>query len=972
MGHQSTIAYDDKKYLNSYINFNRQETNYTNDPITGNVLQIKFPLTPEDTLNQSVRPTINYAYGGQQGCADPNNQNPYWVCTATAEAGNQTRFTRDQVTYRVTRIDYPDGGWETFTYNGYGQVLTHRMTTGGTENWTYDPRHRVDTYRNPDSPSPSPSPSAKYYYDILDRVSSVHDALNHATDYQYNDRGQVELTTLPWFNGTRYTISNVYNNDGTLQRTTDQLNHSTSYTYDDYRRLKGVTPPARGDGTGTHTTYLYYGANASDNVNDYKLTDSNVTYVVPPSSSFRKIKAVYDDNRRKTSVIVAPGTAEEATTSYTYDGAGNVTWVTNPLGHNNVHTLYDARNRPYSITVGGQTTTLTYDTAGRKKSITRANGQVVTNVSFDEMNRVTQVNATQTPTGTAITKYTYYAGSGLLNTMQDPRLVATQSSEQYEYRYDPMGRKIWVFYPANGHAENFIYDQVGRLCQFKNRAGRYQTFTYDALNRMTRSEWDDGVTPRVDFGYDAASRLTAINNANATISRLYWDDNSLRSETETPTGGVARTVTYYYDTDGNRERFYMPGYSFQYQYTWRNQLKNIVDYSSGGQLAHYDYDERGNVTTRTVYTSPPTQSSYSYDSRDRATWVTHALNGTSRGFNYGYQDNTDNRKYVRRTGGPLGGLGDVFNYGLADQVTGVQLDVQSPQTTPTPTPNITYDTNGNRTTFRPYGPTDSYTLNDLNQYVTRNNTSAGYDLKGNMTTGFDGSTYQCDAQNRLTQAIKSGVIMSFAYDGLNRQVSRTVNGTTTYSVWDGWNLVEEYTNSPRLTIQARYLYGPTGLVKNLTANRYYYQDASGSTSHLTDATGICSSGTDTICKAHPSFTTRTTMNSQLATIPCAICSPASNGIRTLACMICATAFTPPTSAASSSQIRSGFGGDRTNLYRYCGNNPMNYGDPTGEYAIYKANGGYWYYIFNPGYRLGSSFPVRAAGVLGECRSWLDA
>ena len=86
------------------------------------------------------------------------------------------------------------------------------------------------------------------------------------------------------------------------------LGHTTSYTYDDYRRLKSVTPPARGSGdNGTYTTSFYYGANAWDDVNDYKYTDSNVTCVVPPSTSTKKIKTVYDDNRRKTSVTVAPG-----------------------------------------------------------------------------------------------------------------------------------------------------------------------------------------------------------------------------------------------------------------------------------------------------------------------------------------------------------------------------------------------------------------------------------------------------------------------------------------------------------------------------------------------------------------------------------------------------------------------------------------------------------------------------------------
>ena len=140
------------------------------------------------------------------------------------------------------------------------------------------------------------------------------------------------MTTLPWINGVRYTISNLYNADGTLRSKTDELGHITSYTYDDYRRLKSVTLPARGDGSGTHTTSFYYGANAWDAVNDYKLTDSNVTWVKLPSD--KKTKTTYDDNRRKQSMMLAPGTVDEATTSYSYDNVGNVTSVTN------------SRNRP--------------------------------------------------------------------------------------------------------------------------------------------------------------------------------------------------------------------------------------------------------------------------------------------------------------------------------------------------------------------------------------------------------------------------------------------------------------------------------------------------------------------------------------------------------------------------------------------------------------------------------------------------
>ena len=425
-------GYDNKKYVNYVIDRRSNRTDYINDPITGNVLQIQFPFTHEDTQNQSEPPTVNYVYGGGAGCS--NNQNPYWLCSATDEAGNQTQFTRDPVTYRPTRIDYPDGGWETFSYDAahFYQLSSHRMKTGGTETFAYDGLHRLQYYSDPYHNNTN-SPSMTYYYDGLDRISGMVDALNHSTNFDYNDRGQITLTTLPWINGPRYTISNLYYPDGTLQKRTDELGHFTTFTYDDYRRLKSVTPPAR---DGTHTTQFYYGVNAIDNVTDYRFTDSNVTYVVPPARH-KKIKTIYDDNRRKQSMILAPGTADEATTSYGYDNAGNLTTVTNPRNRSTT-AIYDERNRPSEIhDPYNNITSFTYDTAGRQKTITRPNGQVITNASFDEMNRVLQQNVTQTPGPLAVTKYTYYP-SGLLNTMTDPH----NSTDSYIYVYDLMGRKL--------------------------------------------------------------------------------------------------------------------------------------------------------------------------------------------------------------------------------------------------------------------------------------------------------------------------------------------------------------------------------------------------------------------------------------------------------------------------------------------------------------------------------------------------
>ncbi|MEO1370002.1 MAG: hypothetical protein AAFX50_22705, partial [Acidobacteriota bacterium] len=52
-----------------------------------------------------------------------------------------------------------------------------------------------------------------------------------------------------------------------------------------------------------------------------------------------------------------------------------------------------------------------------------------------------------------------------------------------------------------------------------------------------------------------------------------------------------------------------------------------------------------------------------------------------------------------------------------------------------------------------------------------------------------------DAHGLLVEVRRVGddaVVASYAYDILNRRISRTVNGTTHRTVWDGWRALEEY------------------------------------------------------------------------------------------------------------------------------------------------------------------------------------
>ncbi len=227
----------------------------------------------------------------------------------------------------------------------------------------------------------------------------------------------------------------------------------------------------------------------------------------------------------------------------------------------------------------------------------------------------------------------------------------------------------------------------------------------------------------------------------------------------------------------------------------------------------------------------------------------------------------------------------------------------------------------------------SYTTNSLNQYASRTKgTAATYDANGNMTTGLDGSTYTYDAQNRVRSATKGGTTDTFKYDGMNRQISRKIGSASpTYNVYDGWDLIGEYNGGSTSPTNA-YVYGATGVTKgiSLTLTWYYYQDGSGSTSHIANTSGQALEsyrydlhGTPIVYDAAGVLRT----------------GGSAYGIRHLftgqqwyseiGLYDLRNRFYSPDIGRFVQADPSGFAGDATNLYRYCGNNPLTHADPSG-------------------------------------------
>ncbi len=226
-----------------------------------------------------------------------------------------------------------------------------------------------------------------------------------------------------------------------------------------------------------------------------------------------------------------------------------------------------------------------------------------------------------------------------------------------------------------------------------------------------------------------------------------------------------------------------------YSYTGRGQVASIVA-DGPPPMASFTYDAGGNRTTRTLENG--ITSTYTYNAAGRLTALSHGAGVEELTHTY---DMLNRRTGETRSSAPA----RAFDYDLVGQLTAVNQSGGNA--------TFAYDAVGNRTSVTGAPGAGSYTANNINQYTTAGGMGAlTYDANGNLATG-GGWTYTHNGNSRLVGVSGPGsVTATFGRDGRNRDVKRTINGTTTYLIYDGWNLVAEYNAAGTLTTQ--YIHGP--------------------------------------------------------------------------------------------------------------------------------------------------------------------
>jgi RHS repeat-associated protein len=721
-----------------------------------------------------------------------------------------TIYQRNQAN-QITKITYPENNGYNLTYNNKGNLTVFSA-------FSSDPDDPDLTYN--------------LYYNTSNDVVVITDPRGHSLDFVYdyfdpqNEDSRGLLTKIVYpdlLTDHGWEVPEVY------------------FTYTSYNQIETITSP-----DGIVIKYEYY--NNPDTINGDpncifgRLKTVILDYGTDPNCLNITYEITYDSTGR----VVDVNDPEGYTTRLTYNDLELLTKIENPAGqitrlaYNGDRKVTKVQRRfregwqkfeyGYNVLAKlqtltdslGRTTTIDYDGRNLVRAVTDPNNQT-TQRRYNARQLLKElINAENAST------FFDYDDNGRLITRTDDENADTT------YEYDGYGRLEFVRY-ADQSFEQYGYDEVGNITSFTNRAGETVRFEYDGWNHLIRKKRPG--ESDIILTYDLGGRLAHVAQDTEQITFDYDRGGRLRETTDQN----GYKVGYEYDSLGRCTKLVYPdGDWVTYQYDRAGNLEYIRD-RYDNTIVRYFYDELGRTTYVHYYHSSTFVGDISYDYEDRDVEgddlgnrierIDYACNVNHHSITYTY-DKAGNVK----TADVGGNYGWAYGYDRIYQVTSAAQGTATNRTI-----DFAYDSVYNRTYWadRDLGSL-IYQDNALNQYTQIGSTSPTYDSRGNMTNGYGGGlTLAYDCENRLVSA---GTV-SYTYDLLGRRVSRTLLSSTVYYVWDGAQIIAEYSGSGSLI--RKYIYGPgidnpVVMVRYVSGNGnrfYYYADALGSIRLLSDSAG---------------------------------------------------------------------------------------------------------------------------------------
>lgn len=526
----------------------------------------------------------------------------------------------------VTRITYPDGKFESFTYSTCCPRMIDSATdrSGRTIFNKYDALKRLTGTVNPEGGA------TRYEYDANGNMIKLIDPNSNATGFEYDKDNR--LIKKSFADGKYTTIS--YDTAGLPSSTANARGITTNYTYDENHNLLTI--------------------NYADATPDVSFQYDNYNRVSQRTDGVGAYQFTYDANSQLKTV---DGPWENDTITYQYDALGRRTSLT-PQNGQTVSYIYDNLGRLTGIQSGSNVHSYSYINANPLiQSLTRPNTSATT-YQYDSLNRLTQISNKDSASA-IINQFVY--GYDLQKDVRSSETVtkgnpvASFRNELITYNYNNVNQLLSSTNPAKA----FTYDNDGNMTQGYTPEGYIFTAAYDAENRLKSVEYTDsgGVIHSTEYLYSADDFLAEMKK---------YENGVLTSDTRFVRDGFLPVQER--DAGNNVIREYLWGLNLG------GGIGGLLDLNQGGQDYSYLYDGKGNVSAL-LDGSQSVVATYTYDTFGNLMVKTGTINQPFQFSTKQYDEKTGLSYYGYRfyspvlgrwmTRDPLGEAGGINLYGFA-------------------------------------------------------------------------------------------------------------------------------------------------------------------------------------------------------------------------------------------------------------------------------------------------------------------
>jgi RHS repeat-associated protein len=764
------------------------------------------------------------------------------VSALTTPAGTTAYSSYDSAGVRYVTVTPPDAGATQYTFD----ITSQRMKT------KTDPLGHVTSWD----------------YDTQGRLTRITQHEGNYTQLSYDGRGNVTETRMVAKSGPGATdLVSTSNFDASCitaakcnqpNWTQDPKGNQTDYSYNSSTGdvVTVTLPAAASGGTRPTTTYGYAAVNGAQLVSTVSTCRTAASCV--GTADEVKISISYDTNGLPNVISKGAGDGSlTATTTVTYDDAGNALTVDGPLSGtaDTTRYRYDAARQLVGVVSADP------DGGGVRKPIAQritrdAKGRVTlaetgnvnsqsdgdwpgfvslqqATIDYDGVDRPVKQTVSAGGTTYQVTQRSYDAAgtydctavrmnNATWGALPDACTLTTAGSagpDRITRNLYNGARQITTVQTAYGTADQAnevasAYTGNGLLASLTDGEGNKTSYEYDGFDRPSKTYYPvtttgSSTSSAADYeqlGYDAAGNVT---------SRRLRD---------------GQTITYGYDNLNRVTSKVTPGsapnWDVAYAYNLLGQVTNAT--GDGWAVNAYSYDALGRVVVEQNYNAP---TYHAYDLAGRQTRLTW-----SDGFYVDYDHSVTGEVTAIRENGATSGAGVLATYGYDDLGRRVSVTRGNGTTTSygyngaSQLASLTQDLGGsaydftNGFSYNPAGQIASltrsndayawtghynvdrdYTLNGLNQTTAAGSTGIGYDGRGNLSSSGSAS-YSYTAENQLI----SGPGTTMLYEPGGGQLLQSYNtstGTDTRFVWSGSQMVAELVG-PSWSITKRYVPGP--------------------------------------------------------------------------------------------------------------------------------------------------------------------